>query len=80
MSESEAASTRADLEALRALQADASELERIASLLDRFNVFEAIGLTKQETMHSRLLALLLDPQQNQNRKSRRRCNLIYAHE
>ncbi len=29
-----------DLEALRALEADASELERIASLLSRFNAFE----------------------------------------
>ena len=40
MSESEAASTEADLEALRALQADALDLERIESMLDRFNVFE----------------------------------------
>ncbi len=43
MSESDAASTQADLEALEALQADASGLERIESLLDRFNAFEASG-------------------------------------
>jgi hypothetical protein len=64
MSESEAASTQADLAALRALQADASELERIEALLDRFNVFEAIGFVGQEVNHSRFLAFLLNPKQN----------------
>jgi hypothetical protein len=64
MSESEPASTRADLDALEALQADAAELERIESLLNRFNVFEAIGFVGQELMHSRFLAFLLDPQQS----------------
>ncbi len=44
MSEPEVASTEADLAALTALQEDVSELERIEALLDRFNVFEAIGL------------------------------------
>jgi hypothetical protein len=53
-----------DLKALRALQADASELERIQSLLNRFNVFETIGFVSQELMHSRFLAFLLDPRQN----------------
>jgi hypothetical protein len=43
MSESEDASTKADLEALKALKADASKLEQIEGLLNRFNVFEAIG-------------------------------------
>ena len=55
---------QSDLDALKALQADASELERIESLLDRFNVFEAIGFVGQEVMHSRFLAFLLDPKQN----------------
>jgi hypothetical protein len=64
MSDSEAASTKADLEALKALQADASELEGIEELLDRYNVFEAIGFTKQEIMHSRFLAFLLDPKRH----------------
>jgi PD-(D/E)XK nuclease superfamily len=64
MSESDATSTAAELEALKALQADASELERIEELLDRFNVFEAIGFVGQEVMHSRFLAFLLDPRQN----------------
>ena len=64
MSEPEAASAQTDLEALEALRTDASELERIEGLLDRFNVFEAIGFTGQELMHSRFLAFLLDPRQN----------------
>ncbi len=53
-----------DFEALKALEADASELERIENLLDRFNVFEAIGFIGQEIMHSRFLAFLLDPSQS----------------
>lgn len=64
MNEPESVSTRANLEALEALQSDASELERIEGLLDRFNVFEAIGFVTQEIMHSRFLAFLLDPKQN----------------
>jgi hypothetical protein len=64
MSEAEAASTKADLDALRALQADASELERIERLLDRFNVFETIEFTRDELMHSRFLAFLLDHKKN----------------
>ncbi len=64
MSESEAASTQADLDALKALEADASELERIEGLLDRFNIFEVIGFVGQEVAHSRFLAFLLDPKQN----------------
>jgi hypothetical protein len=64
MNESETASAAADLEALKALQADASELDRIEELLDRFNVFVAIGFIGREVMHSRFLAFLLDPIQN----------------
>lgn len=64
MSESRPTSTEADLEALKALQADVSELQRIENLLDRFNVFETIGFVNQELMHSRFLAFLLDPHQN----------------
>ena len=51
MTESEAGSTQADLEALKALEADAPELERIESLLDRFNVFETINFINDEEMH-----------------------------
>ncbi len=53
-----------NLEVLRALQADAQELECIKSLLDRFNMFETIGFVNQELMHSNFLASLLDPRQN----------------
>ena len=63
MSESDAVLTQADLKALEALQADASELEFIETLLDRFNIFEAIGVVGQEVRHSRFLAFLLDPYQ-----------------
>jgi hypothetical protein len=63
MSKSEAASAQADLEALRALQADAHELEWIDNLLGQFNILEAIGFVHQETKHSRFLAFLLDPRQ-----------------
>jgi PD-(D/E)XK nuclease superfamily len=64
MIEFEGSSTEADKEALKTLQADAAELERIGSLVNRFNIFEAIGFVHQEVMHSRFLAFLLDPKQN----------------
>src|ERR671920_2517871 len=64
MSESGTTSTAADLEALKALQADASELERIEKLLDRFNIFEAFGFVDNEVMHSEFLAFLFDPKRN----------------
>ena len=58
MSRIEAHRVEDDLEALRALQEDAPELDRIEALLDRFNVFEAIGFVGQELMHSKFLALI----------------------
>ena len=51
----------------RALEAFASknpELERLEQLLTQFNLFEAIGVVRQETRHSNFLAFLLDPRQN----------------
>jgi GNAT superfamily N-acetyltransferase len=63
MSKFESAYIKTDFEAIRALEADASELERIEVLLDRFNVFETIGFITKETAHSRFLAFLLDPRQ-----------------
>jgi hypothetical protein len=53
-----------DLEALQALEANASELGRIEGLSNRFNVFEVIGFVNRDLMHSNLLASLLDPRQN----------------
>lgn len=64
MREPEAAATEADLRALRALEDDASELQRIGKLPDRFNVFETIGFVKDELMHSNFLAFLLDPKRD----------------
>ncbi len=40
------------------------ELERLEGLLDRFNVFEALGAVRQEVRHSEFLAFLLNPRQN----------------
>lgn len=57
-------SNQTDLEALRALEADGSDLEHVEELHERFNVFESIGFIKQEAMHSHFLAFLLDPRQN----------------
>ncbi len=51
MSEPYAAPSQADLDALKALEADAPELERLEDLLDRFNVFEAIGFVDQLAKH-----------------------------
>jgi hypothetical protein len=71
MSESETTSTAADLEALKQLQADASELERIEELLDRFKVFEAIGFAHQEVMHSRFLAFCFGCGRNMSTTARK---------
>ncbi len=38
------------------------DLERLETLLDQFNIFEAIGAVRQELRHSDFLAFLLDPQ------------------
>ena len=70
MREAEPDHYKTDLEALRALQADASELERIEGLLGQFNIFEAIGFVHQETKHSHFLAFLLDPRQNHSLSDR----------
>jgi PD-(D/E)XK nuclease superfamily len=49
---------------LEALVVDNPELEKLEALLDEFNIFEAIGVVRQEMRHSDFLAFLLDPQQN----------------
>lgn len=50
--------------ALEALVLDNPELERLEALLDQFNLFEAVGVVRQEVRHSDFLAFLLNPQQN----------------
>lgn len=64
MDNTRSANQEADLDALRALQADTSKLEHVENLLDKFNVFEAIGFVGQEVKHSHFLAFLLNPKQN----------------
>jgi len=51
-----------DRKALEALVVNNADLERLEALLDRFNIFEAVGLVRQEIRHSSFLAFLLDPQ------------------
>jgi len=43
---------------------DNAELDRLEALLDQFNLFEAIGVARQELRHSDFLAFLLDPHQS----------------
>jgi hypothetical protein len=42
---------------------DNPELERLEALLSQFNIFEAVGVARQELRHSDFLAFLLDPRQ-----------------
>lgn len=52
-----------DRERLEELIVDNPDLEQLEALLDEFNIFEAIGVVKQELRHSDFLAYILDPQQ-----------------
>jgi hypothetical protein len=52
------------LKSLESFVLDNPDLERLESLLDEFNIFEAIGAVRQELRHSDFLACLLDPRQN----------------
>ncbi len=54
---------RTDLQALEDLVVGNPDLGRLEQLLARFNLFEAIGVTRQELRHSDFLAFLLNPQQ-----------------
>ena len=51
-------------EALEAFAEQNPDLARLESLLSKFNLFEAIGVVRQELRHSNLLAFLLDPSQS----------------
>jgi hypothetical protein len=53
-----------DRKAIEALVVDNADLERLEELLSPFNIFEAIGVVRQELRHSDFLAFLLDPQEN----------------
>jgi hypothetical protein len=61
---SEVEQAEQDLKALEAFVVDNPDLERLEALLDQFNIFEAIGVVRQELRHSDLLAFLLDSQES----------------
>lgn len=61
---SEADHVEQDRKSLEALVVNNPDLERLKALLGRFNIFEAVGLVRQEIRHSAFLTFLLDPQQN----------------
>ena len=51
----------ADVDALKTFIDDNADLERLEALADRFNMFEALGLVRQEIRHSAFLRWILDP-------------------
>lgn len=61
MSENESAMQRRLLERLIVANA---QLERLESLIKKFNLFVALGVVHHEVRHSTFLAYLLDPNQN----------------
>lgn len=56
-------SAQQDIQALEALVVGNDDLERVEVLLNDLNLFEAIGVARQELRHSDFLAFLLDPHQ-----------------
>ena len=56
--------TTNDLALLESLIVDNPDLERLESLLDQFNIFEALGAVRVELRHSEFLAFLLNPNQS----------------
>jgi hypothetical protein len=53
-----------DLAALEAFVVENAELRELERHIAPFNVFEALGIVRQELRHSDFLAFLLDPRQN----------------
>jgi len=53
--------TDLDGKALEALVVDNQDLEELETLLDQFNIFEAVGAVHAEVRHSDFLSFLLDP-------------------
>ena len=52
-----------DVDALKAFIDDNEDLERLETLVDGFNMFESLGLVRQEIRHSAFLRWLLDPRE-----------------
>ena len=50
-----------DVDALKYFIDDNEDLESLETRLDRFNIFESLGLVRQEIRHSAFLRWLLDP-------------------
>lgn len=50
-----------DIDALKSFVDDNEDLERLESMLDRFNLFESLGIVRQEIRHSTFLRWILDP-------------------
>lgn len=53
-----------DRQVLEAFVVENADLETLEGLLEQFNIFEAVGVVRQELRHSDFLGFLLDPQQN----------------
>ncbi|MEH1869842.1 MAG: PD-(D/E)XK nuclease family protein [Nostoc sp.] len=49
---------------LESLIVENEDLEKLESKLAQFNIFEAIGVVRQELRHSNFLAFLLNPSEN----------------
>lgn len=64
MTEIESFGSSEELNLLQELIVNNPDLEKLEGLLDRFNLFEALGVVRQEICHSEFLAFLLDPRQN----------------
>jgi hypothetical protein len=61
VSKAKIAKGKSDRERLEDLVVGNPDLERLEALLARFNIFEAIGVVRQEVRHSDFLTFLLDP-------------------
>lgn len=55
---------------------NSSELLQLDELLNQFNIFEAIGIIRQEIRHSNFIAFLLDPKQSHDLKDEFAKNLL----
>lgn len=53
-----------DRQALEAFVIDNADLELLEGIIDQFNIFESIGMVRQELRHSDFLAFLIDPRHN----------------
>ena len=53
-----------DFNRIQAFLINNPELEKLESMLDRFNIFDALSIKNQEVRHSDFLAYLLNPNQN----------------